>query len=164
MQQTIRHTHVPHVPWSPKMTIRKQSAIPTPTQGYQKNPNEILYRMGRPKRDRNAFEAVEKAKEARNSHETKRTHTTKNDNTKPKHLLHANPRPPRRSKLNATSIVALERKKTSVRWSRNDKKKNRQNDQKLTSTSSRHCNHTDHPPKHIEYLQHSIEKGVNQPI
>ena len=36
---------------------------------------------------------------------------TKNVNTKPKQLLLANPRPPRRSNLNATSIVALERKK-----------------------------------------------------
>ena len=51
-------------------------------------------------RDRNALEAVEKAKEERNSHETKRTHITKNDNTKPNHLFHANPRPSRRSKLN----------------------------------------------------------------
>ena len=53
--------------------------------------------------------------------------------------------------------------KTSVRWSRNDKMKNRQNDQKLTLTASRHPNQTDPPPKHIEYLQHSIKKDVNQP-
>ena len=44
-KQTTRHTRVAHVPWSPIMTIRKPSAIPTPTQGYQKNPNEMLYRM-----------------------------------------------------------------------------------------------------------------------
>ena len=37
--------------------------------------------------------------------------------------------------------------KTSVRWSRIDKKINRQNDQKLTSTASRHPNQTDPPPK-----------------
>ena len=45
MPQISRHTHVPYVPWSPKMTIRKPSVIPTPTQGYQKNPNEMIYRM-----------------------------------------------------------------------------------------------------------------------
>ena len=109
MQQTIRHTHVPHVPWSPKMTIRKQSAIPTPTHGHQENPNEMHYRMGLLSGTENALDADEKAKEERNSHETKRTHITKNGNTKPKHLIHANPRPPRRSILNATSICALER-------------------------------------------------------
>ena len=61
--------------------------------------------------ERNALEAVEKAKEEQNSHETKRTHITKIDNPKSKHLIHANPRPLRRSKLNATSICALEREK-----------------------------------------------------
>ena len=76
-------------------------------------------------RDRNALEAVETAKEERNAHETKRTHITKNDNTKPKHLFHitkndntkpkhlfhANPSPPRRTPLKATSICALDREK-----------------------------------------------------
>ena len=62
-------------------------------------------------KDRNVLEAVEKAKEECNSHETKRTHTTKNGYTKPKHLVHANTKPPRCSKLNDTSICALEREK-----------------------------------------------------
>ena len=53
--------------------------------------------------------------------------------------------------------------KTSVRWSRNDKKKDRQNRPKTHPDRLTPKNHTDPPPKHTEYLQHSIEKGVNQP-
>ena len=107
MQQTLRNTHVPHVPWSTKLTIPKPPSIATPTQGYPKNPNQMLYRMGQLSRT----ETREKAKEERNSHETKRTHITINANTKPKHLIHANQRPLRRATLNAASIFALAREK-----------------------------------------------------
>ena len=114
-------------------------------------------------RDRNALDADEKAKEERNSHETNRTHITKNDNTKPTHLIHANPKPPRRSKLNASSICAIEREEQAWDEVVMSKRKSGKTDQKLTLTSSRHPNQTDPPPKHIEYLQHSKMKGVNQP-
>ena len=67
----------------------------------------------------------------------------KNDNTKPKHLIHANPRPPQRYQLNATSMCALEDEVVMT------KRKRGKTDQRLTLTSSRHPNQTDPRPKHL---------------
>ena len=60
-----------------------------------------------------------------------------NNNTKPKHLIHAARRPPRRSILNATSICALEREKQAWDEVVMTKRKTGKTDQKLTLTAWR---------------------------
>ncbi len=118
------------------MTIRKRSSVSTPIQGYQNNPNEMLYRMRWLSGTETREKQSKKAKEERNSHEAKRTQTNKNDNTKPIRLIHAHPRPPRRSTLNSASIDAFDQQKQAWDGIGMTKRKTDKTDQKLTLASS----------------------------